>query len=133
VVPEADNRKVAKLRRSPISGDWRRVNGNLELTAALAVNVPAFPVYAMDNGDQTALVAAGTLEPHEEIPTGIDPAAPMDMALVASQVAQQVVAELNAAAARVERAGRISDLAEDEEIYAQREREARFAALVGDK
>jgi len=133
VVPEADNRKVAKLRRSPISGDWRRVNGSLELTAALAVNVPAFPVYAMDNGDQTALVAAGTLEPYEEIPTGIDPHVPMDASLIASQVAAQVIVELNRAADRVERAGRLDDLAEDEEIYAQREREARFAALVGNQ
>jgi hypothetical protein len=63
VVPEADERKVAKLRRSPLSGDWRRVDGNLELTAALAVNVPAFPVFAMDGDDRLALVAAGTVMP----------------------------------------------------------------------
>ena len=61
VVPEADERKVAKLRRSPISGDWRAVDGNLELTAALAVNVPAFPVYSMDGDERLALVAAGTV------------------------------------------------------------------------
>ena len=61
VVPEADARKVAKLRRSPLSGDWRAVDGNLELTAALAVNVPAFPVFAMDGDERLALVAAGTV------------------------------------------------------------------------
>lgn len=61
VVPEATRAKVAKLRRSPLSGDWRAVDGNLELTAALAVNVPAFPVYAMDNDERLALVAAGTV------------------------------------------------------------------------
>ena len=61
IVPEADSRKVAKLRRSPLSGDWRAVEGNLELTAALAVNVPAFPVYALDGDDRLALVAAGTV------------------------------------------------------------------------
>jgi hypothetical protein len=61
IVPEADSRKVAKLRRSPLSGDWRAVEGNLELTAALAVNVPAFPVYAMDGEERLALVAAGTV------------------------------------------------------------------------
>lgn len=61
VVPEATRSKVAKLRRSPLSGDWRAVNGNLELTAALAVNVPAFPVYAMDNEERMALVAAGVI------------------------------------------------------------------------
>jgi len=61
VVPEADERKVAKLRRSPLSGDWRAVDGNLELTAALAVNVPAFPVFSMDGDERLALVAAGTV------------------------------------------------------------------------
>lgn len=61
IVPEADARKVAKLRRSPLSGDWRAVEGNLELTAALAVNVPAFPVYSLDGEDRLALVAAGTV------------------------------------------------------------------------
>jgi hypothetical protein len=63
MVPEADARKAAKLRRSPLSGDWRAVDGHLELTAALAVNVPAFPVYALDGEDQTALVAAGQVFP----------------------------------------------------------------------
>lgn len=60
-VPEADPRKLAKLRRSPLSGDWRAVDGNLELTAALAVNVPAFPVFSMDGDERLALVAAGTV------------------------------------------------------------------------
>lgn len=63
VVPEADERKVAKLRRSPLSGDWRAVNGHLELTAALAVNVPAFPVFSMEGDERLALVAAGTVYP----------------------------------------------------------------------
>lgn len=63
-VPEADERKLAKLRRSPLSGDWRAVDGNLELTAALAVNVPAFPVFSMDGAERLALVAAGTVVPN---------------------------------------------------------------------
>lgn len=66
VVPEATRKKVAKLRRSPLSGDWRRENGSLELTAALAVNAPAFPVYAMENEDRMALVAAGSVWPDDE-------------------------------------------------------------------
>lgn len=32
------------LRGAVLSGDWRDVNGNLELVALLAVNVPGFPV-----------------------------------------------------------------------------------------
>jgi hypothetical protein len=71
VVPDATPRKVAKLRRSPISGDWRGVDGHLELTAALAVNVPAFPVYAMDGEEQFSLVAAGVVypDPERELPS----------------------------------------------------------------
>lgn len=127
VVPEATPSKVAKLRRSPISGDWRRVDGNLELTAALAVNVPAFPVYAMDGEEQMSLVAAGTLEPYEEPPTGIDANAP---ALTASQIAQEVLAEMARMQEQDERKERMQDLLEDEFIYSQRDREARLAALV---
>jgi hypothetical protein len=67
IIPEATPRKVAKLRRSPLSGDWRAVEGNLELTAALAVNVPAFPVYAMQDEERTALTAAGSVIQEDDI------------------------------------------------------------------
>lgn len=58
----------AQLRGSSLSGDWRRVGGNLELVALLAVNVPGFPVPRLAtsryNQVQTSLVAAGI--PREE-------------------------------------------------------------------
>lgn len=130
VVPEATPGKVAKLRRSPISGDWRRVDGNLELTAALAVNVPAFPVYAMEDNEQTALVAAGTLEPVNEPPNGIDPSVPFDFSLVTEQVMREVRKRIHEEGEREDRAVRLQDIQEDEGIYAQRERETRFNALV---
>ena len=44
--------QVARLKASPPSGDWRRIGGNLELVAVLAVNTPGFPV-------PRALVASG--------------------------------------------------------------------------
>ncbi len=57
--------QVAELRRSPLSGDWRRINGNLELVAALAVNVPGFPVprvlAASGAFGQISLCAAGAV------------------------------------------------------------------------
>lgn len=130
VVPEATPSKVAKLRRSPISGDWRRHDGNLELTAALAVNVPAFPVYAMDGQEQLSLVAAGTLEPWDEPPTGLDPTAPPVESLTASQIATEVLAEMKRLQEQEERAQRILDLQEDEGIYSKRSRDARVAALI---
>lgn len=60
------------LRASTLSGDWRDVHGNLELSIALAVNAGGFPIsrkpsFAVVNGRQMSLVAAGMLpeEPHE--------------------------------------------------------------------
>lgn len=35
---------VRALRAAKLSGDWRNVEGNLELVATLAVNVPGFPI-----------------------------------------------------------------------------------------
>ena len=72
LVAEVSEHKVAELRRSPLSGDWRRVNGNLELVAALAVNDPGFAV-AHDDADGTySLIAAGRFA--QEGSTGQAPA-----------------------------------------------------------
>jgi hypothetical protein len=54
--------QAAELRRSPLSGDWRRVDGNLELVAALAVNSPGFPVLHEDVDGSYSLTAAGVLD-----------------------------------------------------------------------
>jgi hypothetical protein len=58
---QCDDRRVAELRRSPLSGDWRRIGNGLELVAALAVNVPGFPVprSRVAAGVPMSLVAAG--------------------------------------------------------------------------
>jgi hypothetical protein len=62
LVPEADDTDAAMLRRSPLSGDWRRINGNLELVAALAVNTPGFPIVSLNaSGEPDALCAAGVI------------------------------------------------------------------------
>lgn len=117
VVPEATPKKVAKLRRSPLSGDWRRVQGNLELCAALAVNVPAFPVYAMENEERVALTAAGSVwedEPEVDLER-VDLLA--DFFAQADDEDQEYLAE------------RLQDIDDDEEIYEQRERAERLARL----
>jgi hypothetical protein len=65
--PNVDAEKARALRGAVLSGDWRNVDGNLELVALLAVNVPGFPVprtralvAAGDDGNEVlALVAAG--------------------------------------------------------------------------
>lgn len=128
IVPEATPQKVAKLRRSPLSGDWRREKGSLELTAALAVNAPAFPIYSMEADEVMALTAAGTVwfddpEPpvHEHAtftpPTGII------MDAIKNQVDAYFATLDEEPDAEVQE--RLRDLLEDEEIYAQRERSQR--------
>lgn len=73
LVPEADDTDAAMLRRSPLSGDWRRINGNLELVAALAVNTPGFPIVSLNaSGEPDALCAAGVIAEDGTI-IGLDP------------------------------------------------------------
>ena len=64
--PGMDEEQLAKLRVSPVSGDWRRVgDGPLELVAALAVNTPGFPIVAsLEGSDQVdTIIAAGVIMP----------------------------------------------------------------------
>lgn len=64
LLPGVDDARLAQLRLSPLSGDWRRVDGNLELIAALAVNTPGFPVLRASAvaEDPEVLLAAGVVE-----------------------------------------------------------------------
>lgn len=61
VVSSMTEEQIQELRRSPISGDWRRVDGSLELVAALAVNTPGFPIIASINGEPQSILAAGVM------------------------------------------------------------------------
>lgn len=71
-----------------LSGDWRFIDGNYELVAALAVNVPGFPIQpvtiAASGGHQVALIAAGVV--HETV------AEPFSLESVADQV-EQILAQ----------------------------------------
>jgi len=62
--PGADPLRVYELQAAgQVSGDWRRIGGQLRLVGLLAVNVPGFPVPKMRarvaSGQPQALVAAG--------------------------------------------------------------------------
>lgn len=64
--PDAKTSKVRQLRGAgQVSGDWRRIGGQLRLVALLAVNVPGFPVPKLQarvaSGAPQALVAAGRI------------------------------------------------------------------------
>lgn len=71
IVPEADDAAVRVMRATPLSGDWRRVGGNLEMVAALHVNTAGFPIPRQmvaasitgmpEDEEVLSLVAAGAL------------------------------------------------------------------------
>ncbi|NMO00818.1 hypothetical protein HH308_06275 [Gordonia sp. TBRC 11910] len=88
MLPSATDEQVDTLRRCPLSGDWRQVNrGPLELVAALAVNVPGFPI-PNAVAASGALVAAGVVNAPRRI---VDEVTRMtDTVLAAQQRAQRI-------------------------------------------
>jgi len=67
ILPEASDQALSVFRSSPVSGDWRRVAGSLELIAVCSVNAPGFPVprarVAFSSGVQRALVGTFGITP----------------------------------------------------------------------
>jgi hypothetical protein len=66
VRPELSTIDLRKLRGAKISGDWRHIEGRLELIGALGVNIPGYPVprtvARVASGEPFALVAAGIVQ-----------------------------------------------------------------------
>lgn len=71
LVPGLDDATVRMLRSTSLSGDWRRIGGNLELIAAQSVNTPGFPVA------RETLAASAVAElpqagfPHQYVENGV--------------------------------------------------------------
>lgn len=69
VRPNVDDSRLRNLRASVCSGDWRPVNGALELVAICQVNSGGFPIartmVASASGEVMALVAAGAQHMYE--------------------------------------------------------------------
>jgi len=67
--PSVTEERIREFRASAPSGDWRAINGNLEMVGVLAVNVPGFPIprarVEFANDAPLALVAAGAFDPEE--------------------------------------------------------------------
>jgi len=61
--PDLHPQKIRALMASDVSGDWRRIGGNLELIAILAVNVPGFPKIRVK--EAAGLVASLSLPAYE--------------------------------------------------------------------
>lgn len=69
VRPDVDDIKLRALRASVPSGDWRPINGQLEMVAVCQVNSGGFPIaramVASASGEVVALVAAGAQAMYE--------------------------------------------------------------------
>lgn len=69
LLPSASSAAVEVFRSSPVSGDWRRVAGSLELIAVCSVNTPGFPVprarVAFAGGAQRTFIGAFGVTPAE--------------------------------------------------------------------
>jgi hypothetical protein len=67
--------QIRAFKASTLSGDWRQIGGEYELVAALAVNVPGFPIprlaLAASGGRLTSLIAAGIVPREEKVPEPI--------------------------------------------------------------
>ncbi len=67
LLPGASPEAVETFKSSPVSGDWRRIGGALELIGVCSVNVPGFPVQrarvAFSSGAQRALVGTFGITP----------------------------------------------------------------------
>lgn len=67
VLPTATEQARATFLSSPVSGDWRRVGGNLELIAVCSVNSAGFPIpkarVAFSNGAQRTLIGTFGVQP----------------------------------------------------------------------
>ena len=117
--------RVAELRASALSGDWRYVNGNLELVAALAVNNPGFPIYREQSGHAFSLMAVGVIGQEQE-----DEDVSTEFSIDGLDEVEEIEGEEVEAdpelAARMERLAQID---EDLEGYHQERRMAQLAAI----
>lgn len=108
VRPGVDDDMVTALRAGSISGDWRKVAGNLELIAALGVNVPGFPIprpaVAASSEGQLSLVAAGVVAPRETVVAApqVDVDALAAAVIAALDARESRKARMAALAARIE-------------------------------
>lgn len=67
LLPGAAPEAVNVFRSSPVSGDWRRVGGSLEMIAVCSVNAPGFPIprarVAFSAGAQRTLIGTFGITP----------------------------------------------------------------------
>lgn len=106
--------QIEALQASALSGDWRRNGTGLELVAALAVNVPGFPIprtslAASGAEGQESLVAAGIVS--RETVDAIVSEVPMIPASEIAGIVRASVSEYIAEGKRAERAAALAPFA----------------------
>jgi hypothetical protein len=111
----ATEEQIEALQASALSGDWRRNGTGLELVAALAVNVPGFPIprtslAASGEEGQESLVAAGVVSRVETV-DAIVSEVPMLGAEEIAGIVRASVREMRAEEARAERAAALAPFA----------------------
>ncbi len=86
VIPGTPDERVTKALAHPASGDWRPMDGALELVAACCVNTPGIPIprQLVASGQVMALVAAGAVAPAQDNPL-----------VLAQSIAARVVEQVN--------------------------------------
>lgn len=113
VTPE----QVREMRAVAVSGDWRTINGNLELVAMLSVPVPGFPVPRMKamvaGGAVQSLIASANFELEAIVEDAVEVVEIEHAADVAEVAPEEVVAAL-AEEVSVEEAPPSEDEAQDE-------------------
>jgi hypothetical protein len=116
--------RVAELRASALSGDWRYVNGNLELVAALAVNNPGFPIYREQSGHAFSLMAVGVIgqEQEDDVST--------EFSMENEDEFEDLEVDETAEGTDTELAARIERLAQIEQDLEEHNRERRMAQLA---
>jgi hypothetical protein len=114
--PEADDAAIRTMRAHPLSGDWRRVGGNLEMVAALHVNTAGFPIPRSmaasaisgmpEDEEILSLVSAGVLYVVEDAdgPAVVASGGPVDTEALGRAIARGMIAEQQEATALTARA-----------------------------
>lgn len=100
-----DDAALSRFRLASLSGDWRRIGGNLELVSALAVNSPGFPIprtsLAASAGHIKSLVAANPVAPKPDSHTSsITPLTTLPPNVDPTELGKAIVAALTRREAR---------------------------------
>jgi hypothetical protein len=109
LTPGVTEEQLYDMRRCPVSGDWRKIGGELDLIGVLSVNSGGYPTprFATDEYGRTALVAAPGVRP--EPPDGDRrPRRGMSQRQVMARIKEQVRAEIRADEQRRRRLDRMA-------------------------